>query len=91
MTIKPPLMRRDEIVTVGEAAYLTGRDPKFIRQVVDEFAIARRIRPGARLEISRPALEMVLAGDRETLEIFRAGDRSNPDVVRYFAFLGLPT
>ncbi|MBO0906533.1 hypothetical protein [Jiella sonneratiae] len=89
MAALPVLMRPDEIVDVKRAADHARKSDKTIRRWVAEFGIARQATQRAPLEISLPALEMVLHGDLAALEMLRAGQRSAPEVRRYMEFLGL--
>ena len=70
-----PLMLKDEILSVDQAAYVVGKSTKTIRDWNDEHVIGQQSKPGAPLEISWIALLMVANGDLETLERFRLGDR----------------
>jgi hypothetical protein len=54
-----------------------------------EFGIGRQAKPGAPLDISAPALEMVIHGDVAALELLREGKRIHPRVKRYFDHLGI--
>lgn len=83
------LMRPDEVRDIKSAADYAGRDDRTIRRWAKRYGIGRQSGPGAPIEISLPALEMVLHGEWETLERLRAGDRSNPDVIRIFDHIGL--
>ncbi|ARQ08604.1 hypothetical protein NXC12_CH00513 [Rhizobium etli] len=89
--IAPILMRRPDIVALKTAVDRTGKSERTIRNWCRMHGIARQTAPGAPLEISAPALEMVLHGDFEALEMLRAGDRNSPEVRRYFDHLGLPS
>lgn len=84
-----PLMLKDEILSVDQAAYVVGKSTKTIRDWNDEHVIGQQSKPGAPLEISWIALLMVANGDLETLERFRLGDRHSWQVVRYFDTFGL--
>jgi hypothetical protein len=84
----PPLMLRDEILTVDQAAYVVRRSTRTIREWNDEYAIGQQSGPNAPIEISWIALLMVANGDFETLECFRRGDRQSWQVVRYFRTFG---
>ncbi|WP_260690532.1 hypothetical protein [Rhizobium leguminosarum] len=87
----PILMRPDEIINLKSAIYHSGRDDKTLRKWCKEFGIGRQAKLGAPIEISAPALEMVIHGDVIALELLRNGNRSHPRVRRYFDHLGLPT
>lgn len=83
------LMRPDEVRDIKSAADYAGRDDRTIRRWAKRYGIGRQSGPGAPIEISLPALDMVLHGEWEALEKLRAGDRSNPDVIRIFDHIGL--
>ncbi|CAN7172130.1 hypothetical protein [Rhizobium leguminosarum] len=85
----PILMRLDEIINLKTAAHRTGRDDKTLRGWCKEFGIGRQAKPGAPIEISAPALEMVMHGDVAALELLREGNRHHPRVARYFDHLGI--
>lgn len=87
----PILMHRDEVICLKVAVYRTGRSDKTIRNWCKEFGIGVQPLPGAPLEISAPALEMVKHGDIATLELLREGKRDHPHVRRYFEHVGLPS
>lgn len=88
--LAPVLMKRDEILNIARAADRAKRSTDTIRRWCRDFGIARQSAPGAPLEISALALEMVLHGDHEALEKLRAGERSAPEVKRYIDHLGIP-
>ncbi|MGO8074730.1 hypothetical protein AB9F41_19705 [Rhizobium leguminosarum] len=87
----PILIRPDEVINIKTAVFRAGRDEKTIRGWCKEFGIGRQAKPGAPLDISAPALEMVMHGDLVALELLRDGKRTDPRVSRYFDFLGLPS
>lgn len=86
----PILMKRDEIICLKEAAHRARRTEKTTSLLCKEHRIVRQTLPGAPLEISAPALEMVLHNDTKALELLRRGRRSHPRVTLYFDHLGLP-
>lgn len=88
--LAPILMRRDEIINLKTAVHVTGRSEKTIRGWCKEFGIGVQASPGAPLEISAPALEMVRHGDVNALNLLRIGERLHWRVRRYFDHLGLP-
>lgn len=88
--LAPILMRRDEIINLKTAVYLTGRSEKTIRNWCKEFGIGVQPCPGAPLEISSLALEMVRHGDFTALELLREGKRHHPRVARFYDHLGIP-
>lgn len=87
--LAPILMRHDEIINLKMAVHITGRSEKTIRNWCKEFRIGVQSAPGAPLEISAPALEMVRHGDMIALEKLRDGQRDHPRVKRVFDHLGL--
>lgn len=89
--LAPILMRRDEIINLKTAVHVSGRSEKTIRNWCKDFGIGVQPCPGAPLEISAPALEMVKHGDIAALELFREGKRAHHRVRRYFDHLGLPS
>ena len=86
----PILMRPDEIINLKEAAHRARRTEKVAAKLCKEFRIFRQALPGSPLEISAPALEMVLHADHEALSLLRIGRRDHPRVRIYFDHLGLP-
>ncbi|MGR9169591.1 hypothetical protein [Rhizobium sp. KDH_Rht_773_N] len=86
----PILMRRSDIIALKQAVDRSGKSERTIRNWCRVYGIGRQSSPGAPLEISAPALEMVLHGDFEALEMLRNGDRNGQPVKRYFDHLGLP-
>ncbi|WP_244427736.1 hypothetical protein [Sinorhizobium fredii] len=85
----PILMRRDDIICLKQACHLTARTEKTIRGWCKQYGIGSQPCPGAPLEISAPALEMVRRGDIAALELLREGRRDHPRVKRYFDHLGI--
>lgn len=85
----PVLMRPDEVINLKTAVHRLGRTDKVTRKICKKFAICRRPYPGGPIEVSAPALEMIIHGDIVALELFRAGKRHHARVARYFDFLGL--
>ncbi|THK35629.1 hypothetical protein EHS39_23665 [Ensifer sp. MPMI2T] len=87
--LAPILMRKDEIINLKTAVYVTGRSEKTIRGWCKQFGIGAQPCPGAPLEISAPALEMVRHGDVAALELLREGKRDHPRVRRVLDHLGI--
>lgn len=87
----PILIRPDEVINLKTAVHRARRDEKTVRGWCKEFGIGRQAKPGGPLDISGPALEMVMHGDLMALELLRGGNRTDPRVSRYFDFLGLPS
>jgi hypothetical protein len=86
----PPILGpKAEWIRLKEAIDYSGRSDRTLRYWCREHGIGRQSSKGAPIEISLPALEMVIAGDLEALEYFRAGDRAHPRVLRVLAYLGL--
>lgn len=88
--LAPILMRRDEVVNLKTAVHVTGRSEKTIRIWCRQFRIGVQSSPGAPLEISAPALEMVRHGDLVALELLRQGRRDHARVKRIFEHIGIP-
>lgn len=89
LSAAPILMRLDEIISLKEAAHRARRTVKVTTRLCRDFRICRQTVPGAPLEISAPALEMVLHADAEALDLLRQGKRDHPRVRMYFHHLGL--
>lgn len=87
--LPPILMRRSEVISLKEAVYRTGKSEKTIRTWCRDLRIARQSGQNAPLEISAPALEMVMHGDMEALELLRHGSRDDCRVRRFFDHLGI--
>lgn len=85
----PILMRRSEVIDMAEAIRRTGRSNRTIRKYCHELGIGRQSGSGVRIEISAPALEMVMHGQWEALELLREGNRSDSRVRRIYDHLGL--
>lgn len=88
--LAPILMRKDEVINLKTAVHVSGKTDKTVRDLCKEFGIARQTKPGAPLEISAPAFEMVIHGDIVALNLLRDGKRDHPRVRRVFDHLGLP-
>ncbi len=85
----PILMHRTDIINLKEAVARTGKSDRTLREWCHVYGIGRQSMRGAPLEISAPALEMVMHGDLEALELMRNGDRRHERVKRFFDHLGL--
>ncbi len=85
----PVLMRPEEVITLKEAVYRTGRSAKTIARWCREDGIGRRAEPGSAWEVSALALEAKRYGDGEAIEALRQGRFAAPAVLRYSELLGL--
>lgn len=81
---------RQESRTVAQAAALTGKCSRTIRQWAATLCIGRRIPEGGPWQISRVALQMVLENDDAALHSYLLGDRHSKIVTDYFGRLGIP-
>jgi hypothetical protein len=81
---------RQESRTVAQAAALTGKCSRTIRQWAALLCIGRRIPEGGPWQISRVALQMVLESDEAALHSYLLGDRHSEIVRAYFSRLGIP-
>lgn len=88
-THAPILGPRIEWIRLKEAIARTGLSDRTLRYWCRRHGIGRQSSKGAPIEISLPALEMVMAGDFEALEYLRAGERWHPSVQRVLLYLGL--
>ena len=86
----PVLMLPDDIIGMKQAQVLSGRDPRTIRRLCQQFGIGHQTMQNAPWEISAPALVMVRHGDYAALELLRCGNREHPRVKRVLNYLGLP-
>jgi hypothetical protein len=88
---EPQVLRpfhRSEVLSIEQAALVTGRSPRTIREWCLLHDIGRRI--GGRWAVSKVALAMWLDGDKAALKAYLAGDRSSPIVTSYFERCGVP-
>lgn len=76
-----------EAITPKEAATIAGCQPSTVYKWVERFAIGRS-RVGA-VQVSRPALAMLLDDDLPALARYLTGDRTGPLVTPYFERAGL--
>lgn len=79
---------RREAISLRKAAEISGRSQTTLRAWCGKFLIGRRI-VGGPWEVSRVALDMLLAGHQSALNAYLRGDRSGPLVAPYFARAGL--
>jgi hypothetical protein len=88
---EPQVLRpyhRSEALSIAEAALITGRSVRTIRDWCARLDIGRRIQ--GRWAVSKVALAMLLDGNKEALAAYLAGDRSSPIVAEYFSRCGVP-
>lgn len=88
---EPQILRpfhRGEAIPVAEAAEISGRSVRTVREWCSSFDIGRRI--GGQWAVSRVALQMLLDGDWDALKLYLAGDRHSESVVRYYEALRIP-
>jgi hypothetical protein len=76
-----------ECATARELAYRVDRSPATVTRWAEKHGLGRVV--GRVWLISRPGIEMVIAGDNVTLDLYRRGKRSDPRVRAYFEALGL--
>jgi hypothetical protein len=74
---------RREAISLRTAANIAGRSESTLRSWCQIHHIGRRVCSGP-WEVSRPALLMLLDGDRQTLRAYLGGDRSSENVLAYF-------
>jgi len=77
-----------EAIRITKAATLAGKSDRTIRNWCRERHIGRRI--AGQWAVSVVALDMLLAGDHESLESYLAGDRSSERVVSYYTARSIP-
>ena len=90
MLLPPILLHINDIVNVQRAAARLRISEKQVRRLFKEYRLGAQLGPKSPLEISLPALHMVVSGDHQALELLRAGDRNHPIVKRHFDHLGIP-
>lgn len=76
-----------EGISVHEAAQAAETPERTMRAWCADHRIGRKV--AGQWRVSRVALMMLLAGDREALSTYCDGDRSDPKVVGYFARAGM--
>ncbi len=79
---------RSEALSIAEAARISGRCVRTMREWCHLHDIGRRI--GGQWAVSKVALQMHLDGDRAALRAYLAGDRSFPTIVAYFERCDVP-
>jgi hypothetical protein len=78
----------EECLTVGQAATLTGKSQRTIRNWCVQCGIGRRI--GGAWAVSKVALQMVLEGDQDVLSTYHDGARAQCEpVASYYRRFGL--
>src|SRR5262245_45982085 len=77
-----------EAIDITEAASRAGKCDRTIRNWCLDRQIGRRI--AGRWAVSAVALDMLLAGDDESLQAYLAGDRSSPRVLSYYTARSIP-
>ena len=76
-----------EACGVAEAALRAGVCVQTVRTWCDVHGIGRIV--AGRFKISRPALEMLLADDRQAMSLYHVGQRADPRVQAYFRRCGI--
>ena len=77
-----------EAICITEAAARAGKSDRTIRNWCMERQIGRRI--AGQWAVSAVALDMLLAGDEDSLQSYLAGDRSSAPVVAYYRLRSIP-
>jgi len=79
-----------EAITIPQAAYRTGLPETTLRRLTKKFGLGRRL-PGYERPwtLSRVAVAMHLAGDREALAAYHRGIRREEIVARYYRSEGI--
>jgi hypothetical protein len=77
-----------EAIRITKAASLAGKSERTIRNWCRERHIGRRI--AGQWAVSVVALDMLLAGDDESLDAYLAGDRSSARIVSYYTARSIP-
>ena len=77
-----------ETIRVTEAAKRAGKSARTIRNWCRDHGIGHRIK--GQWAVRAPALEMILAGDDDSLQAYLAGDRVSDRIVSYFAARSIP-
>lgn len=90
MSLPPQILvpfDRREAITIRSAEVIAGVSASTLRTWCDQHHIGRRI-AGGPWQVSRPALQMLLDGNKEALTRYLAGERSGL-VADYFRAVGL--
>jgi hypothetical protein len=77
-----------EAIGIAVAASRAGKSDRTIRNWCLDRQIGRRI--AGRWAVSAVALDMLLAGDEDSLQAYLAGDRSSARVVSYYIARSIP-
>ena len=77
-----------EAIGVAEAAARSGKSDLTIRNWCMERQIGRRI--AGQWAVSAVALDMLLAGDDDSLQAYLAGDRSSAPIAAYYRLRSIP-
>jgi len=77
-----------EAINIAVAASRAGKCDRTIRNWCLDRQIGRRI--AGRWAVSAVALDMLLAGDDDSLQAYLAGDRSSAGVVSYYIARSIP-
>jgi hypothetical protein len=77
-----------EAINITVAASRAGKCDRTIRNWCLDHQIGRRI--AGRWAVSAVALDMLLAGDEDSLHAYLAGDRSSAHVVSYYIARSIP-
>jgi hypothetical protein len=77
-----------EAISIAVAASRAGKSDRTIRNWCLDHQIGRRI--AGRWAVSAVALDMLLAGDEDSLHAYLAGDRSSARVVSYYIARSIP-
>jgi hypothetical protein len=79
-----------EALTIQEASYRTGLPETTLRRWTRDFGLGRRLEGYVRQwTLSKVALAMHLAGDREALGAYHRGERKAEIVARYYRSEGI--
>jgi len=88
--LRPLHIPKAEAITIKDAVFQFDISAETLHRYIRQFGIANQVVPSAPWRISVIALAMVLDGDHDALALLRNDERNHPDVVRYFARLGVP-
>src|SRR5262245_22280364 len=77
-----------EAISITVAAGRAGKSDRTIRNWCLDYRIGRRI--AGQWAVSAVALDMLLAGDIESLQAYLAGDRTSDRIVSYFRARSIP-